>query len=116
MAGHRFICDRDGTVVTDTTCMGDHPCPKCSEEMRWDIRNGGFAIGGGGDYHHTSDTLAIHPSDIPEHRKLFPGVDVTPEGQPMFTSARQQEKYAEKSAGCYKKAQKTKSQLGRTKL
>jgi len=43
-------------------------------------------------------------------------VEVTPEGQPMFTSPRQQEKYAEKSAGCYKKPQRTKSQLGRTRI
>lgn len=85
-------------------------CPTCGTIMYHATQ------GSNGDYNHTSDSLAIHPDDIPEHRRLFPGVEVTAEGQPKFTSTRQQERYAEKSAGCYKKPQKTKSRLGRTRI
>jgi len=101
---HTFVCDSCGAKVTDTSTKGVHVC-NCSKEMRWDLRGN---ASGKGDYHHTSDSLAFHPDDIPQHRKLFPGIDVTPEGQPKFTSTKQQERYAEKSAGCYKKRQRIK--------
>lgn len=74
-------------------------CPQCNATMKHDCYTTG-------DYRHISDSLAFHPDDIGEHRRLFPGVDVTSEGQPIFTSVRQQEKYAEKS-GFHKKAQNT---------
>ena len=102
---HQFICDDCGVGVQDTNTKGIHHCPKCGQDMRWDIKDIGIPDG---DYHHTSDSLAFHPDDIPEHRKLFPGIEVTPEGQPQFTSVKQQEKYAEK-AGFHKKPQKIKN-------
>jgi len=109
---HTFICNKCGVGIQDDNTRGVHKCPKCGEDMRWDI---GKNASGRGDYHHTSDSLAIHPDDIPEHHKLYPDVEVTSEGQPQFTSARQQEKYAEKSAGCYKKRQRTHT-LGRQRI
>ena len=112
MVEHTFTCTNDGYVVTDTTIKGIHVCPKCGDEMAMNAAVTGLR----GDYRHTSDSLAIHPEDIPEHRKLYPDVEVTSEGQPQFTSPRQQEKYALKSADNYKKPQKTKSQLGRTRI
>jgi len=112
MAEHRFICDRDYTEVTDTTIKGIHKCPTCGDDMRMLAAVSGLR----GDYRHVSDSLAFHPDDIPEHRKLYPDIEVTPEGQPVFTSPKQQERYAEQSAGCYKKPQRTKSQLGRTRI
>ena len=112
MAEHTFTCDNDGTVVTDTTIRGIHVCPKCGADMRMNAAVTGLR----GDYRHTSDSLAFHPDDIPLHRKLYPNIEVTPEGQPMFTSPRQQEEYALKSADNYKKPQRTKSQLGRTRI
>ena len=112
MVEHTFTCTNDGYVVTDTTIKGIHVCPKCGDEMAMNAAVTGLR----GDYNHTSDSLAIHPDDISEHRKHFPNVEVTSDGRPQFTSPRQQEKYAEKSAGCYKKTQKTKSQLGRVRI
>ena len=109
---HVFVCDDCGVEVQDTSTKEIHRCPKCGQDMRWDL---GGNVSAGGDYRHTSDSLAIHPDDIPEHRKLYPGIEVTSEGQPQFTSARQQEKYAEKSAGCYKKRQRTHT-LGRQRI
>ena len=101
---HQFICDSCGNSITDTSAKAVHVCA-CGKNMRWDLRGIGIPPG---DYNHTSDSLAIHPADIPEHRKLYPGIEVTSEGQPQFTSMRQQEKYALKSAGCYKKRQRVK--------
>jgi hypothetical protein len=112
MPEHRFICPNDGTEVIDTTIKGVHNCPKCGEGMAMTAAVTGLR----GDYRHTSDSLAIHPDDIPVHRRLFPDIEVTPEGQPQFTSPRRQEAYALESAGCYKKEQRTKSTLGRTRI
>ncbi len=108
---HQFICDSCGNSITDTSAKAVHVCA-CGKNMRWDLKGIGIPLG---DYNHTSDSLAIHPADIPEHRKLYPGIEVTPEGQPKFTSMRQQEKYAVKSAGCYKKRQCTHT-LGRQRI
>ena len=85
-------------------------CPTCGTIMYHATH------GANGDYNHISDSLAIHPDDIPEHRERFPGVEVLPDGRPKFTSPRQQEKYAKRSADCYKKPQITKSQLGRVRI
>lgn len=79
-------------------------CPYCDSVMKHAVSG----ISNPGDYRHTSNSLAIHPDDIAVHRRLYPGIDVTPEGQPKFTSPKQQEDYALKSAGCYKKRQKRK--------
>ena len=114
MAEHRFVCLEDGTEVFDTTIKGIHTCPKCGADM---AMNASVRLVRDGDYHHTSDSLAIHPDDIPVHRRLYPGIEVTPQGQPQFTSPKQQEAYALKSAGCYKKEQKKRTgRLGRVKI
>lgn len=112
MVEHRKMCKRCDIEVVVDNFMDDRQCPECGRDM------GIVAAvsGRGGDYHHTSDSLAIHPDDISEHKQLFPDVEVTSEGQPQFTSPRQQEKYAEK-CGFYKKSQKTQtSRLGRVRI
>lgn len=112
MVEHRMDCKKCNVEVVVDSFMKNHKCPECGDDMGIVAT----VAGRDGDYHHTSDSLGFHPDDIPEHRKLYPGIEVTAEGQPQFTSPKQQEQYAEKSAGCYKKAQKTKSQLGRTRI
>lgn len=104
MVVHKFICDSCGTVVKDTNTKCAHKCKNGCGDMRWDL--GGIGIPAG-DYEHISDSLAIHPEQISEHRKLFPNIDVLPDGRPRFTSPKQQEKYAER-CGFYKKRQKKK--------
>lgn len=104
MVVHSFVCDSCGTVVKDTNAENVHYCPKCNNAMRWDLVGIGIPAG---DYEHISDSLAIHPEQIPEHRQKFPGIDVLPDGRPRFTSPKQQERYAER-CGFYKKRQKIK--------
>lgn len=61
-----------------------------------------------GDYDHVSASLAINPSQIEEHQKTFPGVDVLPDGQIHFTSFKQHDEYLKKS-GFVKQTQKRKT-------
>jgi len=111
MAQHRFVCDTCGNTLTDTNTKGVHVC-ECGETMRWDVT----ITQSRGDYNHTSDSLAFHPDDIPEHRQRFPDIEVTPEGRPCFTSTKQQEKYAEK-CGFHKKSQRQRTgRLGSVRI
>lgn len=68
-------------------------CPKCGEIMVHDV----IGLAGKGDYYHISDSLAIHPSQIEEHRKLFPDVNVLPDGRPEFTSVKNRDNYLKKT-------------------
>ena len=111
MGEHIFVCEDCGTSVRDHTTKEIHCCPKCGTDMYWDLHNIGIADG---DYHHTSDSLAIHPDDAAEHRRKFPGVELTEEGQPMFTSTKQQERYANRCS-FDKKSQRTR-RLGRQRI
>ena len=107
---HRFVCDKCGHTVEDENTKIVHVCP-CGEEMRWDLRGN---VSGRGDYEHISDSLAVHPADIPEHRSRFPGVDILPDGRPRFTSTKQQERYAH-ACGFTKQPQRTRS-LGKKRI
>lgn len=64
----------------------------------------------GGDYHRpiVSDSLAVSPEQIAEHKQLFPDIQVTPEGQPVFDNFKQHDDYL-KATGFRKKRQKLKS-------
>jgi len=101
---HTFICDNCGYSVEDTNTKGIHVCPKCNSEMRWDI--GGNQCSNG-DYRHVSDSLAMHPDQIPEHNARFPNIKVHPDGRPEFNSVRQQSNYL-KAIGFVKHPQKIK--------
>lgn len=105
MAMHEFVCEGCNYTVKDTCASYVHHCPLCGKGMRWDLIGIGIPAG---DYEHVSDSLAIHPEQIPEHRKLFPNVEVKPDGRPVFTSPKQQEKYAER-CGFYKKPQRNRN-------
>lgn len=101
MPVHRFVCDMCNAVVEDTDTQKTHYCPECHKPMRWDLNFNAQSS----SYEHVSDSLAIHPEQIPEHRKLFPDIEVLPDGRPRFTSAKRQEKYANR-CGFDKKPQK----------
>lgn len=91
MVLHTFICDGCDSSIQSSNVKKEHTCILCKAVMRWDLKKVGIIRG---DYYHESHSLAIHPDQIPEHRKLFPNIKVTPEGLPCFTSPKQQEKYA----------------------
>jgi hypothetical protein len=108
---HRFVCDKCCVEVYDDNTKCVHKCTNCGGDMRWDLSGQSYARG---DYEHISDSLAFHPDDIPAHRKLFPNVEVLPDGRPKFTSIRQQERYAE-ACGFTKQSQR-RHNLGKKRI
>ncbi len=105
MIKHEFVCDDCGVTVEDHTTKRIHRCYKCGKDMRWNLDGIGIAQG---DYNHVSESLAISPSQIAEHKAHFPNVDVLPDGRIHFTSVKQQSNYLEKT-GFHKHPQKLKS-------
>lgn len=99
---HDFVCDKCHVKLQDTNTKITHKCPKCGQDMRWNLTGIGIAQG---DYHHVSQSLAIHPDQAAEHRRNFPEVDVLPDGCLEFHSVRAQERYANR-CGFEKKAQR----------
>lgn len=87
----------------------DRPkCPKCGKDMveDWKPRNGrqtSTSYGSG----VISDSLAISPDQIEEHHKLFPGVDVLPDGRIKFDNYKQHDNYL-KQTGFVKQPQRLK--------
>jgi hypothetical protein len=65
-------------------------CPICNNIMC----NGVLGIAPDGDYEHISQSLAINPLDIEEHRKHWPNIEALPDGRLKFKSVREQEQYA----------------------
>ena len=94
MATHTFVCDDCQISIEDGTTKGVHSCPTCGEDMWWDCHNVGIREG---DYSHTSSSLAINPCQTRVHRKLFPGIDVKPDGQLHFNSVKKQSDYCQKT-------------------
>jgi len=50
-------------------------------------------------YYHPmiSDSLAMNPNQIAEHRRMFPDITVHPDGRPEFSSYKQHDAYLEKT-------------------
>ena len=71
----------------------DPVCKKCGAPNYLVYTNRQAYGGSGGDYNFCSQALAMQPSQIAAHKKLFPHVEVTDDGRPIFKSVRQREKY-----------------------
>lgn len=99
---HKFICDDCKIIVEDSNTKSVHKCPNCGKDMYWDIK-----LRQTGDYNFVSQSLAINPSQIPEHKKNFPNVDVLPDGRIRFNSYKQHDTYLKKT-GFVKLPQKIK--------
>lgn len=111
MITHDFICDGCGTVVQDTTTKIIHKCPKCGQDMRWDLGSNHRSTG---DYEHISESLAVSPSQRKEHAKQFPDVDVLPDGRIKFTSIKQHDDYLKKTG--FRKVPQKLRKLGRKRV
>lgn len=111
MIEHEFVCDKCDITIIDSDTKNTHYCSKCGGDMRWNLRGVGIADG---DYNHISDSLAISPDQIAEHRGHFPNIDVLSDGRLHFTSVKQQSKYLD-ATGFYKHPQKIKN-LGKVKV
>ena len=103
MPTHEFVCDDCGVRIEDNTTKEIHRCYKCGKDMRWDSR---VAIHSNYDRPIVSDALAINPEQIPEHRRLFPNIEVRPDGRPVFDNFTDHEGYMKK-CGIIKQPQKS---------
>ncbi len=108
MAIHRFVCEKCSEVITDTTTTGTHYCPKCNNEMYWDVQVN-FQSG----YEHPihSDALAIHPSQRAEHEQMFPNIRLDEQDRPVFDNVYDHQAYLDK-CGMVKKTQKIRHKVG----
>jgi hypothetical protein len=71
----------------------------CNVEMNHDFQAVGVLVGAGRRSYSkpiVSDSLAILPEQILEHRKMFPDIEVTSEGQPVFDNFSDHEAYLKK--------------------
>ena len=107
MALYEFKCPNCGTIDGIVTPIKDMPtemqCEKCKTSMR---RIYNFSVGNKGYARPLhSDSLAINPQQIPEHKKLFPNIDIDNEGRPIFHNVKEHDDYLNKT-GFVKKSQR----------
>lgn len=89
-------CDTEVEVILPMSEATDkHEC-RCGADMH---RVFSFhAVSKGRNYSKAivSDSLAMNPEQIPEHRRLFPDIVVTPDGRPVFDNYKKHDEYLEK--------------------
>ncbi|KKM74068.1 hypothetical protein LCGC14_1404060 [marine sediment metagenome] len=112
---------RDDILCTVSKCPKDDAgpeCSKCGKNMTRDYNQKpkGFSRTGMGSYANgvVSQALAINPEQTEEHHKLFPDVEVLPDGCIKFDSYKQHDKYL-KETGFQKLPQKLKG-LGAVRI
>lgn len=107
-----YICDGCKIEFSDIRNIANRndvkKCSKCGANI---VRNSGIESPSirGRDYNRPihSDSLAISPSQIAEHKKLFPNIEIDNEGRPIFDNYRRHDDYLEK-CGFDKKEQRIK--------
>lgn len=68
----------------------------CGKQMHRMFSFHAVSKGNGYRRHIVSDSLAMNPSQIPEHKRLFPDIEVTPAGQPVFDNYKKHDEYLKK--------------------
>jgi putative FmdB family regulatory protein len=96
-----FSCPRCEVAVEVILPMArageEQKCKECDSVMQRDFS--GINVSKGHKQYHrpiVSDSMAMNPEQIPEHRRLFPNIQVTPEGQPVFDNYTDHENYLNK--------------------
>ena len=101
MPEYCYKCQKCGDTCSTFRGMSDSDprfkCGKCDLEMIRDYPAESFNVGIR-EYATplVSQSLAIHPDQIPEHSRYFPDVDVTSDGCPVFHNTRQHSDYLDK--------------------
>ena len=98
-----FSCPRCRAVTELIVPMSDAKsreyveCKQCGSMMQRDFSR--IRVSKGGKQYGkqiVSDSLAMNPNQIAEHRRMFPNVQVTKEGQPVFDNFTEHEAYLKK--------------------
>ena len=87
----------DETVKSMVDSMRTELCKHCGAVMCRDYAAEGFHTPADSytrELH--SDALAIHPSQVEEHKRMYPDVPVDKECRPVFSNYKQHDKYLEK--------------------
>lgn len=103
MPRYNFLCLECGAkievVIPMNSATGSWMCKFCGNTMNRDFQAEGVLVGAGRRSYSkpiVSDSLAILPEQIPAHRKMFPNIQVHPEGMPMFDNFSDHEAYLKK--------------------
>lgn len=114
-----FSCPRCGNVDDLVRSVADRNepalCTQCGEEMMRILFMGIRASKGKKQYARpiVSDSLAVSPDQIAEHRRMFPNIQVTKEGQPVFDNFSDHEAYLKKCNVVKGKGKSRKGSKGR---
>ncbi len=114
------VCSECGQPCIKEFQVWRYVCPECGKDLVEIEPDDAVEVGvgeseykrfniGGDTYSKSivSDSLAINPSQIAEHREYFPDVEVRSDGRPVFENFRQHDDYLKKT-GFVKHRQKTK--------
>jgi hypothetical protein len=74
-------------------------CPRCGFILRRNFKAEGVLVGAGRRSYHrpiVSDSMAVSKDQIEEHKRMFPDIQITSEGQPVFDNFSDHEKYMKK--------------------
>lgn len=107
-------CKNEITIIKPMKDSGlEHDCDWCGERLERDMAAERPNVRGK-DYVNPllSDSLAIHPEQIAEHKQYFPDVEVESDGRLRFDNSAQHDRYLKKS-GYYKAPQRIRRK-GRT--
>ncbi len=103
MPQYCYTCPKCEIPVKVVKLMADanknERCPRCGFMLRRDFKAEGVLVGAGRRSYHkpiVSASMAMHPDQIPEHRRLHPDIQVTADGQPVFDNFADHEKYMKK--------------------
>lgn len=101
MPMYTFKCEKCGTREEVIRPMINSDLPVACEcgrgMMNRDFKTDAFHTPSGGySKHIVSDSMAMAIDQIPEHKRLFPNIEVTPEGQPVFDNYADHDAYLEK--------------------
>lgn len=105
------FCKHKQSIISSMQDRRNHKkeyCEKCNKELERDFRGMNFGIGNKEYFHPIhSDSLAIMPSQVEDHKQMFPNVRLDSECRPIFTSVKQHDDYINK-VGVTKEPQKIK--------
>ncbi len=103
MPQYCYFCPKCKIPVNFVKLMADayknEWCPRCGFILRRDFRSEGVLVGAGKRSYHKSiisDSMAMNPDQIPEHKRLHPDIEVTSDGRPVFDNFADHEKYMKK--------------------
>ena len=104
---YSYACDNCGKEEMVVKSLSEYdrlePCPVCDESMRRDIAaDAPHACSRGRPYAKPihSDSLGMAPSQVAEHRRLFPYIEIDSQCRPVFKNYLDHKKYLEATGFC----------------